>query len=274
MLAEVSNGADVAVSSRYVPGGSAPGLNNRRRALSRLAVALAHAVLPVTTSVTDPMSGCFVLKRSVLDGARLKPIGYKILLEILALGSYGRVAQVPVTLRPRNAGDTKMGVREQTQYLLQVASLMYRTGELARFLKFCLVGLSGVAVNLGLLWILTEQVSLFYLLSACVSIEASIISNCVLNDLFTFRDQRRKGFRKFLGRLIRFNAVSVVGVGINLGTLWLLTSAAGLYYIISNLVGITLATLWNYLVNRRWTWNRREASAPEDCSGGPHPEGR
>jgi dolichol-phosphate mannosyltransferase len=48
--------------------------------------------------------------------------------------------------------------------------------------------------------------------------------------------------------------VSIVGVGINLGTLWLLTSVAGLFYILSNLVGIALATLWNYLVNNHWTW--------------------
>jgi dolichol-phosphate mannosyltransferase len=131
---------------------------------------------------------------------------------------------------------------------------MRRTGELARFLKYCLVGASGVLVNMGLLWLLTEVGGLFYLASAAISIETSIITNFTLNDRFTFPDRRARGLAPFLRRLGKFNLVSLAGLAVNMAVLWTLTSMLGIHYLISNLVGIAAATMWNYAVNFLWTW--------------------
>jgi dolichol-phosphate mannosyltransferase len=119
------------------------------------------------------------------------------------------------------------------------------------------VGLSGVVVNMGILWLLTEKVGLFYLLSAAVGIETSIISNFLLNNRFTFRDRNQPGAKSFFARLAKFNAISLTGLGINLGVLGLLTEAFGLYYIVSNLFGIAAAFLWNFFANNWWTWRVR-----------------
>lgn len=254
LIREIENGADIAVASRYVPGGKVPGLNLLRKLISRGATLIAHLLLPASRKITDPMSGFFACKRGVIAEAKLNPIGFKILLEVLTLGAYQSVAQVPITFGARDQGQSKLSVGQQIEYLKHIVSLMKRSGELLRFLKFCLVGFSGVGVNLGMLWLLTEKAGLFYILSAAIGIEISIISNFILNNFFTFTDRRRHGIGEFFRHLLRFNAVSLVGVGINLGTLWLLTSVAGLYYLLSNCVGITLATLWNYLVNNWWTW--------------------
>ncbi|MEW6141699.1 MAG: GtrA family protein [Chloroflexota bacterium] len=123
-----------------------------------------------------------------------------------------------------------------------------------RFLKFCLVGASGVVVNEGLLWLLKQFAGLPLPLASVISIETSIISNFILNDYFTFRDRRGRGARSFLARLGKFNVVSLAGLGINMGFLLVLTYLLGVHYLISNLVGIALALIWNYLVNLRWTW--------------------
>jgi dolichol-phosphate mannosyltransferase len=131
---------------------------------------------------------------------------------------------------------------------------MRRTGELVRFLKFCAVGASGILVDEGLLWLLTEFAGLFYLLSAAISTETAILSNYTLNDYFTFPDRRSAGSKSFLARLAKFNLVSLAGVGIKLGIVWVLTSVLGVHYLLSNLVGIVIAFLWNYLVNTWWTW--------------------
>lgn len=131
---------------------------------------------------------------------------------------------------------------------------MQRKGELRRFFKFCVVGLSGVLVNMGLLWLLTEFAGFPYLISAGFSIESSIISNFVLNDYFTFADRRSPKAKSFLNRLLKFNLVSLAGLAINIGVLWLLTEVFGVYYLLSNLCGIAVATLWNYLINTWWTW--------------------
>ena len=123
-----------------------------------------------------------------------------------------------------------------------------------RFFKYCLVGLSGVFVNEGILFFLTEYAGLFYLVSSIFSIEVSIITNFILNELWTFKDMsnNHRGIPK---RLVKFNVVSVAGLLINIVVLFLLTTL-GLYYLISNLFGIGAATLWNYFVNLYWTWGR------------------
>jgi dolichol-phosphate mannosyltransferase len=257
LISEIENGADLAIASRYVPGGKVTGLNPVRKLVSRGATFIAHLLLPATRDIKDPMSGFFAFDRGVVENIDLKPIGFKILLEILTMGKYRNVAQVPITFAARDQGQSKLSVGQQLDYLKHIFSLMKRKGELFRFLKFCVVGASGVGVNLGLLWLLTEKAGLFYLVSAVISIEVSIISNFLLNNFFTFTDRRRQGIQAFFKHLLRFNTVSLAGVGINLGTLWLLTSAMGIYYLISNCVGIALATLWNYLVNNWWTWDRK-----------------
>ena len=184
----------------------------------------------------------------------LHPVGYKILLEILAVGQFQKIAEVPYTFCIRHRGKSKLSARQQIDYLKHIYRLTRRRGELTRFVKFCLVGASGVLVNMGLLWLLTEFASLFYLLSAAISIESSIISNFTLNDVFTFPDRRAKGVKNLLHRLLKFNIVSLAGLGLNMAVLWLFTDILGIYYLLSNLCGIALATLWNYVVNFWWTW--------------------
>ena len=254
LVQEIENGADVAIASRYVKGGECPDWGLIRSIISKGAIFLSHLFLPSTRHVSDPMSGFFFLNRQVVAGAELKPTGYKILLEILIEGSYRKVAEVPYSFQLRRLGQSKLGARQQIDYLKHLFSLMRRKGELLRFFKYCLVGGGGVLVNMGLLWLLTEFVGLFYLLSAAISIETSILSNFTLNDYLTFPDRRSRGARHFLMRLAKFNLVSLAGLGLNLGVLWLLTNVFGVYYLLSNLCGIAVATLWNYMANFWWTW--------------------
>ena len=131
---------------------------------------------------------------------------------------------------------------------------MKRKGELLRFLKFCLVGLSGVLVNIGLLWLLTDIIGLFYLISAAISIESSIITNFILNNAFTFNDRTLPLPESFFHRMLKYNFVSLVGLGINLSVLWLFTEIIGIYYLVSELFGIVAATLWNYFLSTWWVW--------------------
>ena len=254
LLQEIENGADLVIPSRYVPGGGCPDWGLMRKIISKGAIFLAHLLLPGTRPVSDPVSGFFALRRQVIASANLRPTGYKILLEILIEGQFQKIAEVPYLFRSRGVGESKLGARTQIDYLKHLYSLMKRKGELWRFLKFCLVGGSGVLVNMGLLWLLTESAGLFYLLSAAISIETSIITNFTLNDYLTFPDRRVKGARFFLTRLAKFNLVSLAGLGLNMTVLWLLTEVVGVYYMLSNLCGIAVATLWNYVANSWWTW--------------------
>jgi dolichol-phosphate mannosyltransferase len=254
LLKRINEGADIAIASRYVPGGGCQDWGLARRIWSKGAAFLSHLLLPSTRRVKDTMSGFFAFRTQALAHANLKPTGYKILLEILIQGKYQNVAEVPYIFENRSRGKSKLGMRQQIDYLKHLYSLMQRSGELWRFVKFLLVGASGILVNEGLLWLLTEYAHLVYLLSSAIAIEVSIISNFVLNDYFTFRDRRRPSVSSMSGRLLKFNLVSLAGLLINLGVLWIFTSVLGVYYLVSNLVGIALAFLWNYFVNSLWTW--------------------
>ena len=183
-----------------------------------------------------------------------KPIGYKILLEMLVMGKFQNVVEVPFIFEDRSSGRSKMKARQQLDYLKHIFSLMRRNGEHLRFLKFIGVGLSGVVVNEGILWLLTEFARVPYYLSSLVGIEASIISNFILNDYFTFADRRTGKSRSFISRLLKFNLTCAAGAGIQYGLLLLFTSVFGVPYLISNFIGIVVAFIWNYTLSLVWTW--------------------
>ncbi len=151
LLQAIRDGADMAIGSRYVKGGGCEGWGLLRRIMSRGAGFLAHLFLPSTRGIADPMSGFFMFRPAIIEGAELQPTGYKILLEILVAGNPQHVAEVPFVFVTRTVGESKLKLSQQIDYLKHIASLMRRKGELSRFLRFCLVGASGVLVNMGLL---------------------------------------------------------------------------------------------------------------------------
>ena len=121
-----------------------------------------------------------------------------------------------------------------------------------RFAKFCIVGFSGVIVNLGILYLL-KQVGFFYLASV-IAIEASILTNFLLNDTWTFQDKRRPGKKSFLYRLIKWNiARGGTSLIVNFGIFTLLTSI-GVNYLVSQFIGIVFATLLAYVLSLVWVW--------------------
>jgi dolichol-phosphate mannosyltransferase len=252
LIKALEDGADMVVASRYIPGGGCPNWGLSRKIVSRVASMISHLNLPESRQVKDPLSGFFMFRRDNVAVDRLKPIGYKISLEVMLRGNFRRIVEVPFIFEERSAGKSKLRPQQQIDYLKHITSLMARTGEIKRLLKFLAVGLSGIIVNQGLLWLLTEFAGLRYYFSAIFSIEASIITNFIINDFFTFAD-RRQG-RSFLGRLLKFNLICLSGAGIQYGLLVLFTDVFGVYYLLSSLIGIVVAFIWNYFVNSLWTW--------------------
>ncbi|MDD4860066.1 MAG: GtrA family protein [Dehalococcoidales bacterium] len=254
LIKAIEDGADFAVASRYVKGGGWREKDFLRGVISKGATFICHLFLPSSRRVNDPMSGFYAFRKEGIAGVELRPRGYKILLEMLVMGHFSKVTEVPFIFESRRLGQSKLNARQQTEYLKHIFSLMRRSGELLRFIKFCLVGGSGVVVNEGLLWLLTEFGGLYYLVSSAISIETSIITNYTLNDFFTFSDRRKGGLLNFLKRLGKFNLISMVGLALNWGVLAFLTSTFDMHYLVANLFGIAVAILWNYLANLWWTW--------------------
>jgi dolichol-phosphate mannosyltransferase len=125
-----------------------------------------------------------------------------------------------------------------------------------RFLRFCAVGFSGVFVNEGVLKVLTDVFGLYYLYASCFAVEFAIISNFLLNEYWTFGDRssQQPGLMHRFQRFLKFNLICALGAVLNIATLWVLTELVEIHYLLSNLAGIGVATLWNFGMNSRITW--------------------
>lgn len=125
-----SQGADIVIGSRRVEGGGATNWPWYRRFISTFAQFLARPI----TKVNDNTSGFFMIKRSVLENADINPIGFKILLEILAKGNYSKVKELPIVFNDREGGKSKLGAKQVVEYLKQLGMIYYGrlTGKIKR----------------------------------------------------------------------------------------------------------------------------------------------
>ncbi len=254
LLEAIEKGADVAIGSRYVKGGGCEGWSLTRRIISKVAIFLAHRLLPRTKGINDPMSGLFMLKRQVIEGAALQPTGYKILLEVLIAGRFEKVAEVPYSFKVREKGESKLSSKTQIDYLKHLRSLMVRTGEVTRLMKFTLVGLGGAGVTLVAYWLLASYASLNNYVALLVAFEANVIFKGVLDQVLGVWDRTGGKGSPFAAQFVKFNIISLGGLGILEGSLWLFNSVAGVNDVVAVLIGIIIATPLNYLVNSWFMW--------------------
>ena len=259
LIQAIEDGNEIAVASRYIYGGGCEGWSKFRVLTSKGATLLGHLLLPPSRRVNDIMSGYFAFKKKLLDGIVLKPIGYKILLEILTLCPKAPAKEVPFMFRLRERGESKLKANTYIEYVKHIFSLMIRTGELLRIVKFALVGASGVIVNEGIRKILTTVYGMNSdVWAAPVGIEISIITNFLLNNFITFKDRKATEASSLGKKLIRYNIFSIVGALIQFGVYMLLTRVAGMntapWDTVANLIGIVIAMFWNFFSNSWWTW--------------------
>ena len=257
LIKAVRDGADVAIASRYIQGGGIEGWTFKRKIISRGAKIPANILLTSARKIKDPLSGFFLFRKRVIDGAVLSPTGYKILLEVLVRGKANRVVEVPYTFKERERGKSNLTAKEQINYLSHLSRLAWEEGGVRRFIKFCIVGASGFGVNVGLLALFVEIAGMNKVWAQIPSYQISILTNFAFNEFWTFSDRRTPGLRSFLMRAIKFNLVSQVGWGINLGVYYLALNVAGIYYIVSQIIAIAVATMWNFLSNVIWTWRTK-----------------
>ena len=185
---------------------------------------------------------------------------------MLGKGSWEKDKEIPFEFVDREIGTSKLKLKTIVEYAQQVIDITFFSfthhhsaawREWKRVFKFGLVGLSGIVVNMGVLWYLTEFVGFYYLVSSLFAIELAILNNFVWNDLWTFKAGASHKLSSRWHRLISFHMVSAGGLVINMGILYLLTSVGGVYYLISNIIGILVGFGWNFMVNRRITWKLR-----------------
>ncbi|MFM7027496.1 MAG: glycosyltransferase family 2 protein [Chakrabartia sp.] len=254
LIRAVGEGADLAVGTRYAEGGSVGAWDARRHLLSRGATWLGQRVVRVPLS--DPMSGYFALHRATLMRAlpRLSGVGFKILLDIVAsLPAAPRIAEIPYVFRNRLHGESKADSMIAMEYL---SLLIDKTiGRLipTRLVSFLAVGALGVVVHLSILGGLLALGASFFA-GQLGAVMTAIAFNFLLNNIFTYRDRRLRGW-KMLAGLISFYAVSAVGAVANIGIGTWVHDLDSRWWL-AGMAGVVVGAVWNFAASSFLTWRK------------------
>lgn len=272
LLAAIDQGADLAVASRHVEDGGVSDWSIVRRCLSRGAQMLGLVVLPrVISRVTDPMSGYFMVRRSAIAEKSMNPLGYKILIEVLGRGDIDQIAEVGYVFQEREEGASKVTWKQYQEYIHHLIRLRLSTGRLGRikrrldfpigrFIRFALVGFSGLAVDMSFLYLLYDVLGLGLTRSAILAAELAIMNNFLWNDLWTFGDlaKHQRQRRKVLKRFVKFNIICLMGLILKVLLLNILFNGFHLNAYLANFLAIAAVTIWNFWINLKLSWRVTE----------------
>ena len=257
MFQRIAQGdVDLVVGSRYVEGGGMGEWSENRQRMSRFATKLSLRL--TKTPISDPMSGFMMMRRDAFMRSlpNLSTVGFKILLDIAASAPTPlRVAEVPYTFRTRQFGESKLDslvLWEYVQLLMDKA-----VGHIipVRFLSFAMVGGTGVVVHFTILTLLFKIFGQSFTTAQAAATVVAISSNFLLNNMFTYRDQRLKGWGLLRG-WVTFNLVCAFGAAANVGVAdWLFVNKA--YWALSALAGIIVSVVWNYGMSAFFTWKKK-----------------
>ena len=268
MLDELQNPqCDIVVASRYVKGGSVIGWPFKRRLISKSATKIAQHGLGI--KIKDPMSGFFAFKRYIIKSIKFDAIGYKMLLELLVKTKGTIVKEIPYSFTNRKLGSSKLDLSVGLDYVRSFWKL-YRYGKSVRekekrtslrffskAARFYTVGASGLLLNYFISLLFSGVLSnLWYLHATMIGIIFSITSNFFLNKIWTF-ENRNFDLRKTVTQYGLFLGFSGVGAILQLGLVYYLVDSRHLEYGVSLILAVAIASIGNFLLNKKWTFKEK-----------------
>ena len=138
---------------------------------------------------------------------------------------------------------------------------------LRRYLRFCVVGGTGIVVDMAILWWLASpELGWNLSLSKVVAAELAILNNFLWNDLWTFRGLGavRNTWRARLGRLAKFNLICVAGIGLSVLLLNVQVYRLQMNLYVANLASIVVVSIWNFFMNVQFGWNSGGSRLPRE----------
>ncbi len=255
LLKPLDEGADFVIGSRYVSGGQIPGdWGLRRKMNSKWGNIFARYVAGLS-KVRDCTAGFRAIRTSLLKCIDLDTLGvqgyaFQIALLNKALRNRAVVSEVPVEFVDRTRGETKLGLSDIVEFLKTVWFM--RISNSKEFIKFALVGCSGVLVNL-ISFTMLMDIGVNTYVASPIAIEASIISNFLLNNYWTFSTRQSPDRVRIKG--LKFNVISLAALAVSYTTFVFLSFMfPETKPQIHQVAGIIPATFVNYFLNSNWTF--------------------
>jgi dolichol-phosphate mannosyltransferase len=256
MLARLqAENLDLVIGSRNVQGGSMGRFASWRVRLSNLGRLASRRI--ISCELQDPMSGFFVADRRFINIAmpRVSAIGFKILIDLIASCPRPvRLAEVPYTFQNRASGESKLDTTVGFEYLSLVLHKLIGSILPVQFVMFAMIGLTGVFVHLAVLSALLFLGGAPFVRAHASATAVAIFANFFLNNIFTHRDRRLRGWRLLPG-LIVFSEVCALGALSNFALAKLLYSAGWPWHL-AGIFGMAVSSVWNYSVTAAISWRR------------------
>ena len=186
--------------------------------------------------------------------------GSFLLFRNLGYQGFGGVSYI---FEPRGHGSSKLGPRQYLEYLMHLARLARSTRQLAAWVRYGSVGLSGAVVNIVGVYFLAEGFGWKLLAALPLAIQLALLNNFIWNESLTFRkvpaaDEPRKGL---FTRLLRYEVICFSGALLNAGVTLILADH-GLRAARAAAGGVLTGGFWNFLLNVPAIWRVWGASRP------------
>lgn len=245
---------DLLVGTRYSNGGSIGQWSRDRAQMSMIATRVAQMITGV--SLSDPMSGFFMITRAALDRAirRLSGQGFKILLDIATSAQPPlRIAEQPYEFKSREFGESKLDALVAIEFGTLLLDKLIGRWIPVRFLLFVAVGTAGLVVHMTILATLINVVGSTFTFSQSVAAVTSMVFNFFVNNILTYRDQRLKGAKQLAIGLLTFMAVCSFGAMANIGIASFVFEQRHSWWL-AGLAGVVIGAVWNYAATSVFTW--------------------
>jgi len=246
---------ELVVGTRYAGSGGVGSWSRDRRVISRVATAVGKIFLK--TSLSDPMSGFFVLRRSVFEESvrRMTGKGFKILLDlVLSIGRPLQIREFPYEFRERRHGESKLDVVVALEYLYLLLDKSIGRFVPVRFILYVFAGLTGFVIHLAILGFLFRGQGMPFFTAQAIATLIAMASNFFVNNAVTFRPMRLRGGLFFAGLLCYVAICSIGAVGNVQVASYLFESKIPWW--IAGATGALIGAVWNYAVSTHivWTW--------------------
>lgn len=206
----------------------------------------------------DPMSGFFALDRNRIGGYdKLKPIGYKIGLELMVRGDFPLIVEIPIQFQDREIGESKMNLQQQWRFLRHLRRLYTaRFGTLGELVNYGAVGASGFVVDL-IFYYLFQFLGAHHQLARALSFWPAVSWNWRLNRSATFGERKRRPKGR---QWMEFVLTSLVGFSMNWGVYVTLTGATTFfdeYRLLALVIGIGIASVFNFIMSSLFVYSEK-----------------
>ena len=251
---------EIVIASRYITYGGIKKWSFFRRLLSKGAQTLGQLLIPgAIDTVTDPMSGYFVVKRSIVAETELDPVGYKILLEILARSQANNVKEIPYVFLERSSGKSKVAVSHYISYLRHLLRLRVQPLRSRALVRYLSVTAGALVLDAIIFFWLFDINNWNLTRSAAIAGEGGILFTILLHDLWTFAGRPVRTLKDRIRRL--------AGVQLALGVLMFLRLLAinafvnwfSLDPLLAFLLTLTVVMPGGHLLGSRFSWRNIRA---------------